>query len=89
MINDTNHARIGRGLVGQERKRRLPASNEEDVLTNAGAHGIDGHERASNRLAIGRDGLEQQQFVARECRILNGGNDVTDDAGELHLTFYF
>jgi hypothetical protein len=88
VIHDTNDARVDRRFVWKERKRRLPAADEEYVLAHAGTRGINGHERAANRRTIGGDGLEQQQFVARECRVFDGGNDVTDDAGELHLTFY-
>src|SRR5204863_358644 len=62
-IDDADDARVDRRLGGQKRKRRFTAADEEDVLANTGADSIRRDERTSSGRAIGRHGLQHEQFV--------------------------
>ena len=55
-----------------KRERRLAAAHEEHVLAYACAHGVERDERAACRCAIRRDGLQDQQLVAVQARVLHG-----------------
>lgn len=83
-VHNPHDARIHRRLGGQKRKRRFPAADEEDVLTDTGADGVGGDERAAAWCAIGCHRLQDQQLVRDEILILDGGHDVPDDEGDLH-----
>ena len=77
-------AGVGRRLGGIERKRGLPAADEEHVLADAGADRVERHERAAGRLAGRGERLQDEQLDAGQVLVLVGRDDVADDAGELH-----
>ena len=72
-------------LGGMERKRRFLAAHEEHVFADAGADAVDGHERPAH--AAGRrrpSGCTSSSGMPVERRVLAGGDDVADDATDLH-----
>ena len=84
MIDDADDAGVGGRFGGQERKRRFLAADEEHVLAHAGADRVERDERPAGGLAIGRHRLQHEQLVAVERGVLDGRDDVADDARDLH-----
>ena len=84
MIDDADDAGIDRRLDRMEGKAGFLAAHEEHMLAGSGAHRIDGHDRLAHRLAIGRQGLDDEQLDADEVLVLASGHDFADDLGQLH-----
>ena len=68
LIDDADDAGIGGRFGRQEGERRLLAADEEDVLADAGADGVDCDQRAAGRRPIGRHRLQDEQLVAGEIQ---------------------
>jgi hypothetical protein len=84
LVNDTDDCRISRWLTWVEREGGLAASDEEHLFVNAGADRVQRDERSSRGLAGGIDRLEEEEPDPIKIGVLQGGDDVADDAGELH-----
>src|SRR3954462_14031022 len=84
VIDDADDAGIDGRLGGIERKARFLAADEEHFFANAGAHRVDGDERPSNWLPVGRQWLHDQQRDPGEVLVLAGRDDVANHPRELH-----
>src|SRR5439155_10142869 len=85
VINDADDTRIDGWLDRIERKARFLAAHEEHLLADAGADGIDGHQRAPGRLSLWRQRLDHQQSDTRQVLVLASRDDIANHAGQLHV----
>ena len=84
MVDDADDASVDRRLDRIEREARLLAADEEHLFARAGADRVDGHQWTADGLAVGCEGLDDEQLDAGEVRVFPRGDNVADDAGELH-----
>jgi len=81
VIDNADDAGIDWRLGGMERKAGLLAANEEDLLADTRANGVNRHQRPADRLMIGRERLHDQQLDAGQLLVFSCGDDVTNDPG--------
>src|SRR5262245_17944918 len=84
-IDDPHDASVDGNLRREKRERRLAAPHEENMLTHPRARGIGSDQRPAGCLTIRCHGLQDEELVAVERRLLQRGDDVADDAGQLHV----
>ena len=84
VIDDADDAGVGRHLGRVERKARFLAAHEEHRLADAGADGVDRHERPPGRQCRRRRSAAGRAASRREVLVLPRDDDVADDPGELH-----
>ena len=84
MVDDPDNAGVDRGFDRIEGKARFLATDEKHFLADAGADGIDGDERASGWLALGREGLDDEQLNPGQVLVFSRDDDVADDFCDLH-----
>jgi hypothetical protein len=81
VIHDSDDAGVDRRLDRIKRKAGFFPSNEEDVLADACADRVDGHERPAGRFAFGRQRLDDEELEADKILVLASDDDVADHAG--------
>lgn len=84
VIDDPDHAGVGRRFTGQERKGGFTSPNKKHAFAHTGADGVQSDNRPAHGTGISRDRLHEQQLVSVEIRVLHGGHDVADDLRQLH-----
>src|SRR5262249_50547148 len=87
VIHDPDDSCVDRRLGRIERKARLFAADEEDLLADAGADRIPRNQRPPRRLAFGRQRLDDEQLEPDEHLVLPRRDDVPNHARDLHAGY--
>src|SRR5262245_54354199 len=83
-IDDTHDGAVSRRVFTFEWKTRLLTTTPDHKFTDPCADRIDRHHRFANRLKISIERLHNEQLPSVKGIILDGGDNCSDNARELH-----
>jgi hypothetical protein len=84
MIDDADDAGIDWRFDRKKGEAGFFPTDEEHVLADSGAHGIDGHQWLAHGVAIRRQRLDDEKLETHEVLVLAGCDNLSDDLGQLH-----
>jgi hypothetical protein len=85
VVDNANDAGVDRRFTGQERKGRFSAPHKKDVLAHARAHCVGRDDGAAGRFPVGRDGLQDEEFVAVKIHVFHRRHDIANDLRKMHV----
>src|SRR5215203_1997820 len=83
-IDDAHDSRVGWNLGWKKGKARFFAADEEHFLSDTRTNRISGNNRAADRFAGRRHGLNQQKRHAFERCVFHAHNNSPYDTSQLH-----
>src|SRR4051812_46283040 len=83
-VDDANDSRVDRAVLHARRHPGRAPADDEHGLADTGIDGVDGNEVIAFSFSVRIHRTRHEQLVADEARVLSGGNDGPDDAGEDH-----
>jgi hypothetical protein len=84
LIHDSDDPGVDCRLGRMEGEARFSAADEEYFLSDAGADGIDGHQRAAGWLTRRGQRLDDKQLEPDQILVFSSDDDVADDTRQLH-----
>lgn len=84
MVDDSDHAGIGRNLGRKKREARLSAADKEDFLTLTRTDGVRSHNRATCRTTVGCQRLQDEKRETLQVRVFLGRDDGTGHPSKVH-----
>ena len=83
-VDDADDGRVDRAVLQAGRHAGGAAADDEDGLADTGVDGVDGDQVGAFSFSVRIHRPRDQQLAADQPRVLAGGDDGPDDAGENH-----